>query len=126
MLGVALLRSFSLVDGPPNLLGRGRHLDLFDAERAQGVDDRIHDRGCTAHRAELADALCPERIDLARRGLVGEGIEVRQIVRTRQAVILQRTRDELATFRIVMRVFQQRLPDRLRNAAGPTLQTAEG
>src|SRR5258708_23588080 len=77
------LGRFSLIDRPPDLFRRRGHFDLFDAERAQGVDDRIHDGRRAADRAEFADALRAKWIDLARRGLVGIRVEARQIVRAR-------------------------------------------
>src|SRR5258708_11667975 len=111
------LGRFGLIDRPPDLFRRRGHFDLFDAERAQGVDDRIHDGRRAADRAEFADALRAKWIDLARRGLVGIRVEARQIVGARQAVVPQGAGNKLAGLRIVMRVFEQRLANRLRNAA---------
>src|SRR5258708_12916666 len=78
------LGRFSLIDRPPDLFRRRGHFDLFDAQRAQGVADCIHDGRRAADRAEFANPLCPEWIDLARPGLVGFRLEPPHLLPPRQ------------------------------------------
>src|SRR6056297_1214060 len=51
-----------VLDGPPDLLGGGGHVDVAHTEMAHGVDHgRLHGRG-GPDRARLADALGPQRV----------------------------------------------------------------
>ena len=100
------------VDGPPDPLGGGRHDDVVDAERAQRVDDGVHDRRGRGDAAGLADALDAEHV--ARRGGLGAaGVEVRQVGRARDEVVDHRAGDEVA-----LGVVDGLLVQRLRDALG--------
>ena len=79
----------------PDALRGGGHWDVGDAERGEGVEDRIHDgRGCS-DGAAFADTLGAERV---RR--TGDRAEIdrdsRQCVSARDGVIQQCAGQELA------------------------------
>src|SRR6266851_8874895 len=58
LLGVAL----GFLDRTPDPFGGAGHGDVVDAERAQGIDDRVDHRGSRGDGARLTDALDPEPV----------------------------------------------------------------
>src|SRR3954471_2933190 len=111
----SLLRSLGGLDRPPDLLGRGRHREVGDAERGQRIDDRVDHGGRDADRAALADALDAERVVGARGDVVAD-LEVRQVGRARHAVVHERSGGQLA-LGVVADLLVQRLADALGEAA---------
>src|SRR3954451_15875869 len=75
-------------DRLPNLLRRQRRVERLDAELAERIHDAVGDAGRPADRTGLAAALGPQRIGAARRGFVQRDLDRRNIVGSRQAVIL--------------------------------------
>ena len=49
-------------DRPPDPLGGARHVDVADAEVAEGVDDGVLHRGGGTDRRRFADPLRAERV----------------------------------------------------------------
>src|SRR5438094_2441703 len=101
------------VDRTPDALRRDGHVEVFDAEFGEGVDDRVDDRAERRRRAAFAAAAQPEWV--RRRGHFAElGHERWQRVRARQRVVHQRRGGDL-TGRLVVRA---ELPERLADAGG--------
>ena len=74
----AQLRPARGADRAPHTFGCRGHLDVLDAERREGVEHRVDDRGRHADRADLADALGAERVVRARRHVVPD-LEEREV-----------------------------------------------
>ena len=51
----------SRAKGAPDALRGGRHRQVGDAERGEGVEDRVHYRRCAGDRAAFADTFGAER-----------------------------------------------------------------
>src|SRR6266850_6266729 len=101
VLAAARLMSVASVDRAPDALRRDGHVEVFDAEFGERVDDRVDDRAERRRRAPFAAAAQPERV--RRRGHFAElGHERWQCVRARQRVVHQRRGGEL-TSRLVVR-----------------------
>ena len=81
----------------------------------KGIDNRIHHRGARSDRSGLARPLDPHRIG-GRRHVAGFEIEIRHVSGTRQSIIHQGGRDQLA-LGIIDRALEQSLPDPLTDAA---------
>src|SRR5262249_26824902 len=105
------------LDGLPHTLGRERHrLDMVDAERAQRVDDGIHDRGRGGDGSGLTRALDSERIHGRRRHRTLRLVH-REHVGLGQRVFHHRARHQLAAAVVVDGALPERLADTLRDAA---------
>ena len=74
-----------LLDRAPDPLGRGRHLDVGDAEMREGVDDRVDHGRSRRDRAGLPHALRAERV-VGRVALRAVELERRQLRRRRDEV----------------------------------------
>src|SRR5579875_116443 len=101
----------------PDPLGRGGHLDMANAERREGVDQRVADRRQRADRAGLAGALDAERVGPGRHRMVLLP-DRRQIIGPRQRIIHERAGEQLPRNGIEADVFEKRLPQPLGDAAG--------
>jgi hypothetical protein len=99
----------------PELLGRGRHVDMLDAQGLERVDQGVDDRSAGADGARLAAALHTHGVVLAEHLDRGE-VEVRQVVGPGHAVVHEGAGDQLAVL-VVDGVLEQRLADALDDAA---------
>ncbi len=106
-----------LLDGPPDPLGRGGHVDVGDAEVGHRVDDRVLHRGRGADRAGLADALGAERV-VARGRLHLDQLEARHLGRRQERVVGERRGQRVAVL-VVDDLLEERLGGALRDAAVP-------
>src|SRR5215813_2753048 len=98
------------VDRAPDALRRDGHVEVFDAELGERVDDRVDDRAERRRRAAFAAAAQAERV--RRRGYFAElGHERWQRVRARQRVVHQRRSGELTGRLVVCAELPQRLAD---------------
>src|SRR3954447_19623772 len=82
------------LEGAPDLEGGGRHVELFDAGLAEGVQDGAADGRGAADGAGLADALGAERVS-RREGLGAVEFEHRERVGGRHGVIAEGAGEEL-------------------------------
>ena len=84
-----LLDSFSdpgIVNDPPYVAGRSRHVDVGYAQMSERIDDRVYDGSRCPDRAKLAAAFHTEGIVCARRAQ-RFGMHHRDIVSARHAII---------------------------------------
>src|SRR5207237_3563120 len=77
----------------------------------------MHDRGHGTDGAELTAALHPEEIGLAWRALVEGGVHRREIGGARNAIVHERSGQQLATVGVVHRLLEKRLSRALGDAA---------
>src|ERR1700754_3245284 len=71
-------RFFRGLDGLPHFVRRGRHGDVLDTQRHQGIEHAFDPRGGRADRPDLADTLHAQRIVGAERHMVGD-FDVREV-----------------------------------------------
>ena len=83
------------MDGPPQHLRRGRHVDVLDAEHRERVDQSVGDRGHRADGPGFAGTLHPERIGLGRHR-VRLDMERDKVGGARHGVIHERAGEDLA------------------------------
>src|SRR5262245_17894947 len=98
------------VDRAPDPFRGDGHVEVFDAEFGERVDDRVDDRAEGRRRATFAAAAQPERV---RRGghLAELGHKRGQRVGARQRVVHQCRRSDLTVRLVVRAELPQRLPD---------------
>src|SRR2546428_4178426 len=98
------------VDRTPDALRRDGHVEVFDAEFGERVDDRVDDGAERRRRAAFAAAAQAERV--RRRGYFAElGHERWQRVRAWQRVVHQRRGSELTGGLLIRAELPQRLAD---------------
>src|SRR4029077_14956046 len=121
--GEAALGLRSRAKGAPDALRGRRHRQVGDADRGEGVEDRVHYRRCAGDRAAFADTFGAERV----RG-AGDGAEIdidrRHHVGAQDAVIHQCAGQELAVVAVVEDILDQRLADALRDAVSLSICAA--
>src|SRR6266545_2962432 len=97
-----------IADRLPDAVRCERHVQVLDAERMQGIQHRVHERGDRADGAGLADALGAEGVVRVRgNGVVDEEVPGHR-VGARNGVVHQRRAQELPRL-VVARFFQQDL-----------------
>jgi hypothetical protein len=89
---------------------------MCDAVGRQRVDHRIHHRGRGGDRADLAAPLDAQRI-VPATGILRRHRDLRQVIRTRHAIIHERAGEKLAARRVIDTVLAERLADALHDAA---------
>src|SRR6202171_3475239 len=109
-------RRLRLLNRLPDLHRRQRRVQGLDAEFAERIHHAIGDTGRAADGAGFAAALGAQRVGAARRGLIERDLDRRNIVSTRQAVILI-ARGQQLPLGIVGDALVQRLTNALRDAA---------
>ena len=93
---------------------------MGNAERAERVDDGVHDRGEGANIAGLAGPLDTQRVGLGRHRVLVH-LEGRDLVGTRQTVIHQGAREQLARAPVIHQMLSEGLADPLHH---PTMDLA--
>ena len=101
---------------PPDILRRGGHGDVANAELAERVDDRVDDRGGRGRGRAFASGLDAERIG-RREDLDDLRAEGRHGVRPRQRVVHQRAGERLSGGGVDVVNLRYRLADPLSGAA---------
>src|SRR6516165_5352087 len=114
-----LLGSFSdpgIVNDPPYVAGRSRHVDVGYAQMSERIDDRVDDGSRCPDRAKLAAAFHTKRIMCARRA-ERFGMHHRDIVSARHTIIHEGPRQQLAGYVIIDAGFAECLADTLHESA---------
>src|SRR5688572_26355913 len=106
------LRCFSVLKRTPYGLRRGRHREIFDADR---IGDGVHQRGGRADCAGFAASLHAEWVVRTGR-LAGVDLERRQVVGAGNAIVHERAREELSA-RVVLAALGKGLANALRKSA---------
>src|SRR5579872_4955988 len=110
------LLSTCLLDRLPHAGRRRRHVEVCNAERRERIEHRA-DRGARCGNGPgLAGALDAKRIGAGRR-IIQPRLDIRQIFRPRQAVVHQRSAEELARAALIDAMLEQRLAEPLRDRA---------
>src|SRR5882757_77691 len=99
-----------LLDPPPHLLRRERHLEISHPERRKRIERGADQRSRRTDAAGFAAALGAERIVRAGLALVALRDEVGQVVGAGDRIVHERSRDELAAA-VIGAALEQRLAD---------------
>src|ERR1700682_1013718 len=105
-----------IVDRLPDLQRRERHIEMSHAEGRECVHDSADDGWWRTETPGLPRTLGAERVGWRRRGLVDLEREARHVVGTRQRIVHQRGRQELASI-VIDNGFTESLGNALGNAA---------
>src|SRR6185295_10281649 len=111
-----LSSALGALDGLPDALAGGRHVELTDADGRQRVHHRVDHGRERAHRAGFTGALGADRIQLGRDRPTLD-VHVRHRVGARHGVVHERSGQELARLRVVHDLLHQGLAQPLGHAA---------